>query len=89
MDIEGSEPLALRGAQRLIERSPRVKIVAEWSAGMMSTRTDLGAFVTWLVDRGFKFGIIEPGAKLSIVEPSTVSTLPHCDLLLTRENLFE
>src|SRR5262249_5837059 len=38
LDIEGSEPLALRGSQTLIERSPKIKIITEWSVGMMSRR---------------------------------------------------
>jgi hypothetical protein len=49
MDIEGSEPRALRGAQAVIERSPKIKIITEWSVGMMSTRTDVGEYVKWLV----------------------------------------
>src|SRR5207244_1660021 len=36
MDIEGAESLALRGAQQLIERSPALKIVTEWSLGIMA-----------------------------------------------------
>jgi FkbM family methyltransferase len=33
LDIEGSEPLALVGAKRLIETSPRLRMITEWSAG--------------------------------------------------------
>ena len=54
MDIEGSEPLALRGARALIERSPGIKIIMEWSVGMMRARDDVGEFVRWLVQRGFR-----------------------------------
>jgi FkbM family methyltransferase len=35
MDIEGAEPLALAGMRRLIERSPRLRLIAEFSPGML------------------------------------------------------
>jgi FkbM family methyltransferase len=84
MDIEGSEPLALRGGQALIERSPNIKIVTEWSVGMMSTRADVGEYVGWLVEQGFGFWLIEPGTGLTKIDPSAALTLPFCDLFLSR-----
>jgi len=86
MDIEGSEPLALRGGQALIERSPNIKIITEWSVQMMSARCDVGEYVAWLVEQGFGFWLIEPGAKLTSLDSSALLTLPHCDLLLSRNN---
>ncbi len=79
----------MRGGRALIERSPKVKIITEWATGMMSARANLGEFVTWLVEQDFKFWRIEFGAKLTKLEPSVLLTLPHCDLLLTRENSLE
>jgi len=84
MDIEGSEPLALRGAQALIERSPNIKIITEWSVGMMGARADVGEYVAWLAKLGFGFWLIQPGAGLTKIEPSVALTLPHCDLFLCR-----
>jgi FkbM family methyltransferase len=84
MDIEGSEPLALRGGQALIERSPNLKIVTEWSVGMMGARADVGEYVAWLVEQGFGFWLIEPGGGRTKIDPSAALTLPHCDLLLSR-----
>ena len=86
MDIEGSEPLALRGAETLIRRSPKIKIITEWSVGMMSSRTDIQAFVAWLVELGFGFWLIEPGAGLTNMDPSALFELPQRDLLLARDN---
>jgi FkbM family methyltransferase len=85
MDIEGSEPLALRGGQALIARSPKIKIITEWSVGMMSSHADVGQYVAWLVEQGFGFWLIEYGTKLTRLDPSAVLTLPHCDLFLSRE----
>ena len=86
MDIEGSEPLALRGGQALIERSPNLKIITEWSVGMMGARADVGGYVAWLVEQGFGFWLIEPGGGLTKIDPSAALTLPHCDLLLSRNS---
>jgi FkbM family methyltransferase len=85
MDIEGSEPLALRGGQVVIERSPKIKIITEWSIRMMRTRADVGEFVAWLIERGFKFWLVT-GGGLTRLEPSALLTLPHCDLFLSRED---
>jgi hypothetical protein len=85
MDIEGSEPLALRGAQALIDRSPKLKIVTEWSLKLMSARADVGQYVDWLTDRRFRFWLIGAGPKLTSVDPSGVLALPHCDLFMSRD----
>jgi FkbM family methyltransferase len=85
LDIEGSEPLALRGSQTLIERSPKIKIITEWSVGMMSSRTNVGEFIAWLVEQGFGFWLIESDGRLTNLAPSALLGLPHCDLLLTRD----
>ena len=84
MDIEGSEPLALRGGQVLIERSPNIKIITEWSVGMMGARADVGEYIAWLVKLGFSFWLIEAASALTKIEPSSALTLPHCDLMLSR-----
>jgi len=86
MDIEGSEPLALYGASKLIERSPQIKIVTEWSVGMMSARANLEEFVIWLVGLGFKFFRIKPSKTLLELPPAALLTLAHCDLLLSRQD---
>jgi FkbM family methyltransferase len=86
MDIEGSEPLALRGAETLIRRSPKLKIITEWSVGMMSYRADIRGFVDWLVELGFGFWLIEPGGALTSLAPSALLELPHRDVLLCRDD---
>jgi FkbM family methyltransferase len=87
MDIEGSEPLALRGAQLLIERSPAVKVVTEWVVEFMRSRTDVDAFVAWLVERGFKFWVIGRGPKFARIEPSAAAAAPPCEMLLSRQQI--
>jgi hypothetical protein len=86
MDIEGSEPLALRGAETLIRRSPKLKIITEWSVGMIGCHADVRGFVDWLVGLGFGFWLIEPGGRLTNLVPSALLELPHHDLLLARDD---
>jgi len=87
MDIEGSEPLALRGAQLLIERSPSVKIVSEWVVEFMRSRTDVDSFVSWLVELGFKFWAIAHGPRFSAMTPSAAAAAPPCEMLLSRQDV--
>jgi FkbM family methyltransferase len=85
LDIEGAEPLALRGAQALVERSPELKIITEWSVEMMAARADMGEFVRWLDGMGFRFWWIDQAAGgLSPVSRDNLLNLPHGDLLLSR-----
>ena len=86
MDIEGSEPLALKGAEAIIERSPSLKIITEWSLTMMGTRADVGGCVDWLANRGFRFWRIEDTGSLTPLDRSELLTLPHCDLFLSRQD---
>ncbi len=85
LDIEGGEPLALRGGAALIVRSPELSIITEWSVGMMTARADLGAFVAWLHGQGFRFWRIEPAGELSPLSPEATLGLPHSDLLIRRQ----
>jgi FkbM family methyltransferase len=85
LDIEGSEPLALRGAEALIRRSPALRIVTEWSVPMMATRADVGSFVAWLTGLGFRFWRIERQGELEPLAPEATLGLGHCDLVLARE----
>jgi FkbM family methyltransferase len=84
MDIEGSEPLAMRGAETLLRRSPRVKIITEWSVEMISNHADVHAFIAWLVELGFGFWLIEPGGALTELAHSALLQIPHHDVLLAR-----
>jgi FkbM family methyltransferase len=85
MDIEGSEPFALRGAQALLERSPGVKIITEWSVGMMAMRVDVVEYSRWLAGLGFRFWLIDRDtAALRPLEQTDLLNLPHSDLLLSR-----
>jgi FkbM family methyltransferase len=86
LDIEGSEPQAIRGGSRLLANSPELRIICEWSVGMMSTRGDVGDFVHWLGNQGFRFWVIGlPGALFQEVSAIETLNLPHSDLLIMRQ----
>ncbi len=59
MDIEGSEALALKGAKKLIERSPNLKIIMEWFPSAISHYCDVDMLIKELRGYGFDFYDIE------------------------------
>jgi len=65
MDIEGAEGLALKGMAKLIDRSPRVRIMMEFCPAMLS-RYDCDAdfVIEFLKTRNFMCWTIGPDGKL-------------------------
>jgi FkbM family methyltransferase len=86
MDIEGSEPLALRGAEALIRNSPELVIVCEWSVPMMAAHCDLGGLIDWLSEMGFSFWEILIDSSLRPVSREGLLTLNHCDVAIARDD---
>lgn len=85
MDAEGSEPLALHGAVELLRRSPRMRIVMEFSPLMMRARVDVATFAAQLADFGFKAWRIERQGKLAAVAMANLPGVAHCEILLSRD----
>lgn len=85
IDIEGSEPQALRGAATAIGRSPALRIISEWSVGMMAARADLGGFIAWLQGMGFRFWLVNAGGGFEPLAASALLALPHSDVLISRQ----
>ncbi|MGG5886890.1 FkbM family methyltransferase [Falsiroseomonas sp. HC035] len=84
LDCEGSEPLALRGAEALIRRSPGLVMVMEWDAPMLASRDDPAGFEAWLRGLGLDHVQQITSAGLRKVEPGSLHGIPHADLLLSR-----
>ena len=84
MDIEGAEPLALKGAEPLIRRSPDLVIVSEWAVPMMAARHDVAGLVDWLARLGFGFWRIGNDSTLERVSAGDMPSLPHCDVVMAR-----
>ncbi|MBP0464971.1 FkbM family methyltransferase [Roseomonas sp. PWR1] len=87
LDCEGAEPLALRGAEALIRRSPDLVLVMEWSVPMMRARADVAAFATWLEGLGLNHAWrIEAGGRASVAM-ADLPGLPHSEVILARRPL--
>jgi FkbM family methyltransferase len=65
MDIEGSEIMALKGARRIIESSPKLKIVMEWAPRMMKNYGNVSKLIDDMHSYGFRFYNILEHNKLS------------------------
>jgi FkbM family methyltransferase len=67
MDIQGGEPLALRGMEAVLRRSPNARILTEfWPAGIRRSGGDPDAFLDNLRALGFVFADELPGTDGSV-----------------------
>lgn len=87
MDIEGSEILALKGAKRIIESSPNLKIVMEWSVRMLGYYGDISTLIDEMHAYGFKFYHIDIQGKLGKeLSKETLLNIPEIiDVVLMRK----
>jgi len=86
VDVEGAEPLVLRGARRAIEANPQIKVVMEWSPGQIrSAGTDPGTFLQEIEKMGLRPSIIYRGGRLKSVTYSWLRELTYSSgILLTQ-----
>lgn len=74
MDIEGTETAALRGAQRLLARSPRVRIMFEFAPLMLAGHGSGAAELIGLLEgMGFRFWTINADASLTAAPAATLA----------------
>ena len=83
MDAEGSEPLILRGARRLLKR-PDIVVCMEWDVIQMAARADLDQHVSWLAGMGFRFWRIQYDASLLEIPADRMAALSACDVVMSR-----
>ena len=70
MDIEGAEPLALAGMQRLLNRSPQLSLIVEFSPGMIEAGgVAPEGFLAILARCGLELFVIEDDASLVPLSP--------------------
>lgn len=82
MDIEGAEPLALRGMRNTIQSNPQVKLLTElWPAGLKKAGENPVAYLSELMDIGFSVRVIGTGGMLSDPITSESAELLVADLL--------
>lgn len=83
MDAEGSEPLILRGARRLLKRRDIV-VIMEWDIIQMGSRTNVPDYVAWLAGMGFRFWKIQYDSTLVEVLTDEMASLGPCDVVMSR-----
>ena len=84
IDAEGSEPLILRGGEKLLQR-PDINLCIEWDLVQMSPRCKPESFISWLVDLDFSFWKITKSSEFVQVSAIELMTLPPCDLVVSRD----
>ncbi|HUH23351.1 MAG TPA: FkbM family methyltransferase, partial [Brevundimonas sp.] len=83
IDAEGSEPLILRGAEKLLQ-NPDIVLCIEWDIVQMRSRTPPAEFAAWLAGMGFRFWMITTRGKLEPVAVADLLKLAPCDLVVSR-----
>ena len=66
---EGAEPAAIQGARALLERSPKVVLVVEFSADSIPANPGALAYLHDFVRQGFGIALIEPGGLTEALTP--------------------
>lgn len=87
IDVEGAEPLALRGARRAVAANPQVRIVMEWSPGQIQyAGFDVREFLAELTAMGLQAAAIHESV---IPRPIPMMDLLNhdylCGVLLQRQ----
>ncbi|MGE3986875.1 FkbM family methyltransferase [Pseudorhodoplanes sp.] len=87
MDAEGSEPLIIAGAVKLLGRSPKLRIVTEWSPIMMRHHASVSEFIALLRSFAFLAWRIDHDAQFVTTPMDELEALPHCELVFSRDDL--
>lgn len=86
MDVEGSEPLIIKGAKNIIDRSPHLMIVCEWNIGMMRARVDVGEYANFLQEMGFRPWRIVDALHCEPITFDSLLTGAHDDVVFARND---
>ena len=87
MDIEGAEILAIQGAKRLIDSSPNIKIIMEWSPRMMKRYGNVEELIDYLFKDGFSANYIKSDGSLGKqVTKEELLNIDLIDIVFMRNN---
>lgn len=85
IDAEGAEPHILKGAQRILRENKNLRIMMEFSPGMLrAAYGSVEQFCGEIHELGFKIFRINPDSKLQELSLSEAVATSHCDVLLVR-----
>ena len=83
IDVEGHEPLVIRGMERTIARSSNIRMIIEFADDMLAHTVPAAEFVRYIHSLGFRICRILPDFKISLVElGEEIAGFNNC--LLTR-----
>ena len=83
IDVEGHEPLVLRGMERTIARSPNIRIVTEFADSLLAHTVNPTDFADYIRGLGFAICRVLPNFKIRLVSAGeALSGFNYC--LLTR-----
>ncbi len=81
MDVEGAEAQAVLGAEHIIDNSPNLVVLQEWTADWM--RDDVAKYLKFWRDRGYRFAKIT-GDQLREMSDSELMVAPQIDIIITK-----
>jgi FkbM family methyltransferase len=83
IDVEGHEPLVLRGMERTIARSPNIRLIIEFADNLLAHTVNPADFADYIRGLGFAICRVLPNFKIRLVPPDeALSGFNYC--LLTR-----
>lgn len=83
IDVEGHEPLVLRGMEKTIARSPNIRLIIEFADDLLAHTVNPGDFADYIRSLGFAICLVQPEFKIRLVPPGeTLGGFNYC--LLTR-----
>jgi FkbM family methyltransferase len=83
IDVEGHEPLVLRGMERTIARSPNIRVVMEFADNLLAHTEAPADFIEYIRGLGFAICCVLPDFKIRLVPSGeTLTGFNYC--LLTR-----
>src|SRR6202045_1297591 len=83
IDVEGHEPMVMRGMEQTIARSPNIRIVTEFADSLLAHTINPAEFVDYIRGLGLAICRVLPNFKLSLVPAGeALSGFNYC--LLTR-----
>jgi hypothetical protein len=83
IDIEGHEPLAMRGMAQTIARSPHLRLIIEFNDGFLAHTVPAAEFLREIGEFGFRVCKILRHSRLELLPPGE-PVHGHWELLLTR-----
>jgi FkbM family methyltransferase len=83
IDVEGHEPMVMRGMERTIARSPNIRIITEFADSLLAHTVNPADFADYIRSLGFAICHVLPNFKIKLVPAGeALSGINYC--LLTR-----